>query len=56
VLNAIYVPVSLYSQTIFVSAFNGLIFFSDWSQQVQFHLGVWILIWFSKLRSLLFFF
>jgi len=30
---------SLHSQAMYVSVFNGLNF-SDWSEQVQFHLGV----------------
>ena len=33
------VPIALHSQSTFVLVFNGLNF-SDWSEKVQFHLGV----------------
>jgi len=39
VLIAIFDPVSLHSHTTFIPVFNGLNFL-DWSEQVQFHLGV----------------
>jgi len=39
VLIAIYAIVSLHSQVMSISIFNALNF-SDWSEQVQFHLGV----------------
>jgi len=39
VLIAIYVLVSLHTQVMFVLIFNRLKF-SDWSEQVHFHLGV----------------
>jgi len=49
VLIAVFVPVSLHSQVMSVSVFNGLNFFY-WSEQVQFHLGV---LDFFMLRSML---
>jgi len=49
---AIFVPVSLCSQAMYVLLLNGLSF-SDWSKQVQFHIGVLDLIWFLMLRNLL---
>jgi len=39
VLIAVSVPVSLHSHALSVPVFNGLNF-PDWSEQVQFHLGV----------------
>ena len=33
------VPIALHSQSTFVLVFNGLNF-SDWSEKVQFHLGI----------------
>ena len=48
-LIAVFVPVSLHSQVMSVSVFNGLNFFY-WSEQVQFHLGV---LDFFMLRSML---
>ena len=39
VLIAVFVPVSLHSHASSVPVFNGLNF-PDWSEQVQFHLGV----------------
>jgi len=49
---AIFVHVSLCSQAMYVLILNGLNF-SDWSEQVQFHIGVLDLIWFLMLRNLL---
>jgi len=43
---AIFVLVSLCSQAMSVLILNGLSF-SDWSEQVQFHIGVLDLIWFN---------
>jgi len=52
VLMAIFVLVSLCSQAMSVLILTGLSF-SDWSEQVQFHIGVLDLIWFLMLRNLL---
>ena len=48
----IFVHVSLCSQAMYVLILNGLNF-SDWSEQVQFHISVLDLIWFLMLRNLL---
>jgi len=49
---AIFFHVSLCSQAMYVLILNGLNF-SDWSEQVQFHIGVLDMIWFLMLRNLL---
>jgi len=49
---AIFVHVSLCSQAMYVLILNWLNF-SDWSEQVQFYIGMLDLIWFLMLRNLL---